>query len=173
MKINRPTNKKLDKRLKDWKAEAKKGEGASDVDRDQATFDRVVSREKLQLLDMEVQDLVVEIKKRGTVLSEQPTMKNLRSYKQVMASFLKKSLHLSKEVTTIQGKRPNVRARMQGAQEKTHHVVQTIDEKLDDLTTSIVSKEQGRVEVTEMVGEIKGLVVDLVKGIRDQADDEL
>lgn len=173
MKINRSANKKLNKQLKEWKREAREGEGTSDVKRDETSFDRVVSQETIQLLDMEVQDLVVEIKKRGSVLTEQPTMQNLRRYKEAMSSFLKKSLHLSREVTTIRGKRPNLQAQIRGQEEKTHHIVQTIDEKLDQLTGSIVKKEQGRVEVTDMVGEIKGLVVDLVKGIRSNVEDPL
>lgn len=170
MKVNRPSDKKLKNQLESWKSEAKEAAEGEAIDGGDSVFDRQVSQEKIQMLDMEVQDLVVEIKKRGSSLSERPTIPNLRQYKQAMASFLKKSLALSKEVKSMVGRR-SIQDIRQGKEEKVHHIVVTIDEKLEDLTDSIVDKEQSRVDVTDMVGEIKGLVVDLVSEVKSQADE--
>jgi len=172
MKVNRPSDKKLKNQLESWKAESGETEEGEGISGDESIFDKAVSKEKIQMLDMEVQDLVVEIKKRGSVLSDRPTIGNLRQYKQAMASFLKKSLALSKEVKSIEGRR-SIQDRLEGNEEKIHNIVVTIDDKLDDLTESIVDKEQKRVDVTDMVGEIKGLVVDLVSEVEQQADDAL
>lgn len=172
MKVNRPSDKKLKDRLESWKAESGESAESSAVEGEEPAFDKAVSRETIEMLDMEVKDLVVEIKKRGKVLSERPTISNLRHYKQAMASFMKKSLDLSKEVKSLEGRR-SIQDIQQGEEKKVHHIVTTIDERVDDLTESIVDKEQDRVDVTDMVGEIKGLVVDLVDKVEQQADDAL
>jgi uncharacterized protein YaaR (DUF327 family) len=170
MKVNRPSEKKLKENLESWKSES--SGDTEGVDGDESVFDRAVSRETIEMLDMEVQDLVVEIKKRGSLLTDKPTIEKLHEYKQAMATFLKKSLALSKEVKSIQGRR-SIDDIRQGNEEKTHRIIDTIDERMDDLTESIVEKEQDRVEVTDMVNEIKGLVVDLVSEVEQQADEAL
>lgn len=169
MKVNRPSDKKLKDRLNSWKAEASESGETEGVERED-TFDRAVSRESIEILDMEVEDLVVEIKKRGSVLTSRPTIGNLHRYKEAMATFLKKSLALSKEVKHLMGRR-SIQDIQQGENEKEHHIVSTIDERMETLTESIVEKEQDRVDVTDMVREIKGLVVDLKDTVQGKASE--
>lgn len=160
MQINKSSRKRLEKQLKKWKNTGETSEGSPD-ESSTSSFDETYDANKLEMLDLEVQDLVEELDQRGEALINHPTPTHIREYQQVLASFLDKSLSLSKEIQRIKGKR-NLKDIQEGNEQKEHVIVSTIDEKVDELANKVLNEQEREIELAERVGEIQGLVVDLM-----------
>ncbi len=169
MKVNRTIDKKLRDQLDRWKTETgKTGEGEETATtEDTQTFEKAIAEREFELLDMEIQDLVEEVTRQGEKLKENQTPKTARRYKQVMASFLKKALEMSREVEVRKGKRSLSLEDLQKNEEKQHHIVKTIDEKMDKLTKAVVNRQEENIDLANHIDEIKGLVVDLVATVKE------
>lgn len=170
MKLNRTTDKSLKDELDRWKAETGKGSETSEASEEAQTFENAIAQREFDLLDMEVQDLVEEVTDRGEKLKQAKTPENARRYKQAMASFLKKALELSREVQVKRGKRSLSISDLQNNEEKKHRIVNKIDEKMDNLTQTVVNREQENIDIADHVDEIKGLVVDLVATVKEPVE---
>ncbi|MFB6357115.1 MAG: DUF327 family protein [bacterium] len=175
MRINKSSDKKLKDQLKKWKSgegeETGEGETIDSQSTDESTFGATVRSQKIKLLDMQVNDLVDEIKQRGNSLVQRPSVSNLNQYKEAMASFLKKAQDMAKQIKKLTGRR-SFEDIKEGNEEKTHVIVDTIDEKMDTLTDKLMNREQERIDVNEDVGEIRGLVIDLVSTLEEARPDE-
>lgn len=165
MKINRPTEKRLKKQLEKWK-DSDETSGVS-ADQEPETFRETVESNTLETLDMEVQDLVEELDTRGDALVEHPTVTHARKYQQVLASFLEKSMQLSKEIERVRGRR-NLSDLREGNDQKEHVIVRTIDETLDELSEEIINSQDREIDIADRVGELQGLVVDLVSSLKER-----
>lgn len=164
MKVNRPSEKRLKKQLNKWR---ESGDVSSDTSADGAeSFQESVQEQEIELLDMEVHDLVEELEKRGQALVNHPSVIHIRQYQQAMASFLKKSLELSKEIERMTGRR-NIQDIKEGKEKKEHVIVNTIDEKMEVVAENILNQETDNLNLVDRVGELQGLVVDLVSTIND------
>lgn len=165
MKINRRSEKRLKKQLEKWK-DSDQATGVSDTE-EPPSFQDTVETNTLETLDMEVQDLVEELDTRGDALVEHPTVTHVRKYQQVLASFLEKSLKLSKEITRVRGRR-NLDDLREGNDQKEHVIVRTIDEKMDELSESIIDSQSEEIDIAGRVGDLQGLVVDLVSSLENR-----
>lgn len=165
MKINRRSEKRLKKQLEKWE-DSDQATGASDTD-EPPSFQDTVETNTLETLDMEVQELVEELATRGDALVEHPTVTHVRKYQQVLASFLEKSLELSKEITRVRGRR-NLDDLREGNDQKEHVIVRTIDEEMDELSESIIDSQSKEIDIAGRVGDLQGLVVDLVSSLEDR-----
>jgi uncharacterized protein YaaR (DUF327 family) len=166
VKINRRSEKQLKKQLDKWK---KTGESAAEGPSDetsQSAFDETYDANKLDMLDMEVQDLVEELDKRGDALVKHPTPTHIREYQQALASFLGKAMELSKEIERIQGKR-NLEDLREGNDQKEHVIVKTIDQKVDEMANQVLESQEQEIDLAERIGELQGLVVDLMSTIEE------
>ncbi|MGM0381695.1 MAG: DUF327 family protein [bacterium] len=177
MKLNRALDKKLKKQVDRWKNSAKKAGDSSllesEEEKETEKFQETIEGRKLELLDMEVQDLVDEIKSTGQTLVEHPTPTHARHYQRAIASFLKKSQQLSKQVERILAQRKfgvsEALSSGRGEEDpntKEHVIVKTIDEKMDKITKAVMENESDKIDLSQNVEEIRGLVVDLVSSIR-------
>ncbi|MFB6226856.1 MAG: YaaR family protein [bacterium] len=166
MKINRQSKKKLQKQLEKWKDTDEAG-GSGEVESEPESFQETVDKNTLETLDMEVQDLVEELDNRGDALVEHPTVTHVRQYQQVLASFLEKSLELSKEITRVRGRR-NLEDLREGNDQKEHVIVKTIDEAVDELSEEIIQSQKEEIDIAGRVGDLQGLVVDLVSQLEDR-----
>ncbi len=173
MKLNRALDKKLKRQVDSWKESARKA-GDSDLleTEEDEKFQEKVEGRKLELLDMEVQDLVDEIKSTGQILIEHPTTAHARHYQRAIASFLKKSQQMAKQVDRILAQRKFgvsealASDRDEDPNTKEHVIVKTIDEKMDKILNAVMENETERIELSQNVEEIRGLVIDLVSSIR-------
>lgn len=166
MKINRSSEKRLKKQLQKWKDTGEAEQTDSD-DTSRSTFDETFDSNKLEMLDMEVQQLVEELDSRGQALVEHPTPTHIREYQQALASFLDKTMTLSKEILRVKGKR-NLSDLREGNEQKEHVIVSTIDEKVDNLAHDVLESQQEEIRLSERIGEIQGLVVDLMSTLNDK-----
>lgn len=163
MKINRRSEKRLKKELNKWKESGEAGDVESEESR-RSSFDEAYDDNRLEMLDMEVRDLVDELDKRGQALIDHPTPAQIREYQQALASFLDRTMKLSKEIERVSGKR-NLKDLREGNERKEHVIVRTIDEKVDELADNVLASQKREIDLAERIGELQGLVVDLVSSI--------
>ncbi len=178
MKLNRSLDKKLKRQVDQWKESARKAGDTEHLETERKKrseeFGEKVEERKLEFLDMEVQDLMDEIKATGQTLVEHPTPTHARHYQRAIASFLKKTQQLSKQVERIMARRKFgvsdalASDRDEDPNTKEHVIVKTIDEKLDDILETVMENESDNIELSQNVEEVRGLVVDLVSSIRNK-----
>lgn len=142
--------------------EAKEGEGISQrPDETKQEFKQRVKEESLDFLEMELQDLLLEVDERGKALVQHPSVTHARQYKQALASFLKEALEDSRAIKRLQGTR-NVSELKNGEDDKEHVVVEVVDDTTDEMIDIVRSHQEKSRKLAERVGEIRGLLVDLV-----------
>lgn len=171
MKINRRSEKRLKKELNKWK-ESGETSNVEAEEKKSSTFDEAYDENRLEMLDMEVQDLVDELDKRGDALIDHPTPTQIREYQQALASFLDRAMELSKEIERVRGKR-NLKDLREGNENKEHVIVRTIDETVDELTDDVMQSQQKELDLADRIGELQGLVIDLVSTITPDDDADL
>jgi len=170
VKINRSSEKRLKKQLTKWKESGEASARDVSDESPQTSFDETYDTNQLQMLDMEVQELVEELDRRGEALVDHPTASHIREYQQALASFLGKAMELSKEIERIQGKR-NLKDLREGNDKKEHVIVKTIDENIDDLTNQVLDSQEREIDLAERIGELQGLVIDLVSSLDSKQGD--
>lgn len=98
--------------------------------------------------------LIEEIDEQGKILAEKRTVEELRKYKQLVKEFIEDAVNHGLELQERRGF--NRRGRT-----KIYKIVQEVDRKLLDLTNAVLEKQKSSLDILEMVGEIKGLLINL------------
>lgn len=96
-----------------------------------------------------------EIDEKGKSLVEERTVENLYEYKNMIRGFLEEAVNKGLELKERRGFTRTGRT-------KVLRTVAEIDKKLLDLTDLILKREGKEINLLKKVGEIKGLLVDLV-----------
>lgn len=110
------------------------------------------SQSKLQLDSLN--QLMDRIDFQGQRLAKQRTIENLIDYKNSVKQFVSESLSYGLELSEKQSFHPN------GGM-KSHQLVEVIDEKLLAINDEVLDNEKEGIEVLRLVGEMKGLLVNL------------
>lgn len=110
------------------------------------------SQSKLQLDSLN--QLMDRIDFQGQRLAKQRTIENLIEYKNSVKQFVSESLSYGLELSEKQSFHPN------GGM-KSHQLVEVIDEKLLAINDEVLDNEKEGIEVLRLVGEMKGLLVNL------------
>ncbi len=101
-----------------------------------------------------VQDLQERIAKQGEKLKQKADLKAVMEYRALIRELLGEAAnnafagHKAKSLDT-QGRH------------KTHFVIRSVNEKLEELTREILSDQQDNIRIMQMVDDIRGLLVDL------------
>jgi uncharacterized protein YaaR (DUF327 family) len=98
--------------------------------------------------------LLDRVDMHGQKLAKQRTLENLIAYKSVVKQFVSESLSYGLKLTDKESFHPN------GGM-KAHQLVEIIDEKLLEVQDEVLSNEEDGLNTLEMVGEIKGLLINL------------
>ncbi|WP_232336699.1 YaaR family protein [Planococcus lenghuensis] len=110
------------------------------------------SQAKLQFESLT--QLMTQVDARGEKLAKQRTLENLMAYKQVLKQFIGESVNYGLQLSEKQSFGYN------GGMRK-HQVIETVDQKLIELQDEVLASESDGVETLRLVGEIKGLLVNL------------
>ncbi len=113
-------------------------------------FDQQVKNNYQSLLKNELTDLIKQIEQNGKQFSTKPNMANLLLYKKDIQLFLRVVTKNSYTIKEIYGRRLD------------YKILSTINQKLEDLTQQVMSREVHRLNLVAEIDEIKGLIVDLV-----------
>ncbi|HHY13964.1 MAG TPA: YaaR family protein [Thermoanaerobacterales bacterium] len=108
--------------------------------------DKIV-REKLDIL-------LTKIDRQGEILVEKKTINELAKYRKLIRDFINETVKngLENEKGSSWGR---------GGKLKSHTIINKIDEKLLLLAEEILNQEEGNISLLNIIGEIKGLLVDL------------
>lgn len=118
------------------------------------TFNQIVQSKTKQLKHQEIQYFMKEITLQGERLARFRSFQDLLKFKRLVKEFLKKTVYNGLDV------------------KKSHHfsfdgqgqklaIVEEVDEKLMKLTGEIMNQEEKTVNILGLIGEIKGLLINL------------
>lgn len=120
-----------------------------------AQFSSHMDRHFSQAQDEELKRMAKEIEKQGKILSEHIDIYELKKYKKLIMEFLSEAVRssgrFSKESFLDRRGRHRVFA-----------VVKTINEKLEQLTSDVLSSEKDNIKILARIEDIRGLVLDLI-----------
>ena len=144
VKINKEIRSQLEAaRLKKTRS---KGKGIS--------FDAIVSDQAEKLQGYELEHLMNDIANQGERLARYRTIRELAKFKRLVKGFIEEAVNYGLDVSqshTFQMNRNSRRLL----------IVKEIDQQLIDLTEAIVEQEKPSIDLLDMIGEIKGLLINL------------
>ncbi|WP_019244531.1 MULTISPECIES: YaaR family protein [Bacillus] len=144
MKINQEIPIKLEKIVKEPKS-------SNTVN---SRFSGMVEKHNQKMQFDALNKLLVDVEGAGDRLIRSRTFKDLAKYKTLVKKFVKEAVDFGMELKQSQSWN-------QYGQSRQLKTVQTIDEKLVQLTESVMNQEKDSLEILGQVGEIKGLLINL------------
>jgi uncharacterized protein YaaR (DUF327 family) len=121
-----------------------------------------VSRETLNRLLEEVQN-------SGDILRDRPFPQEILAYKKAVRDFMRYVVDngycVEKQESLPKYLKPNftgVRGSPESLERFSHYIVQVVDQRLDELAATILSRQLSQLELLSRLEEIRGLLVDLV-----------
>ncbi|MGE7650971.1 YaaR family protein [Peribacillus frigoritolerans] len=144
MKINHDIPIKPDKSRQDAK-QFQTGNGR---------FQQMVQTQDQKMLIQTLNRLIGDIEGAGQRLVRSRTFRELAKYKALVKRFVKEAVEYGLELK--QSTSWN-----EYGQSRPLKTVETIDAKLVELSEEILNKEKSSLEILEMIGEIKGLLINL------------
>ena len=118
------------------------------------SFQKVVHQEKQKMHEKELNRLLNDITNQGEKLARSRTFNDLSVYKKLVKQFVKEAVDYGLELDQERSWDLNG--------ENRHLIlVKQIDEKLIQLTDDLINQEKEGLDVLEVIGEIKGLLVNL------------
>ncbi|WP_226654448.1 YaaR family protein [Pseudalkalibacillus hwajinpoensis] len=120
----------------------------------QAGFQSVIQEASKELKGAELKRLLQQIDRQGDLLGKERTFQNLSAYKRMVKQFL--------EEAVSQGLTLSERNSMDHyGRSRTYKLVETVENKLIEIQEEMREKEKNGMTLLSLVGEIKGLLVDL------------
>jgi len=148
MKINKSS--KTNRSSKTAKSESK-----GQVEKPRISFSEILAISDYQAQKDALQVILDEIDIKGQQLVENRTVENLYTYKRMIKSFVDEVVKNGYEVNER-------RSFSRAGRAKVMRTVSEIDAKLVDLTNLIIKREHKEINVLKKVGEIKGLLINLM-----------
>jgi len=119
-----------------------------------ANFDQLVNVQVRKVKQDELKKLMQDISKQGERLARFRSFQDLAKFKRMIKDFLHETVYNGLELQESRNFNPN------GYSQKLT-VVKEIDEKLVELTEDIMNQEKKTIDLLSVIGEIKGLLVNL------------
>ena len=116
-----------------------------------SSFSQVMSQSQTKL---QLEQTLGRLEKQGQILVQQRTIENLRAYKKLVQEFIGEALKGGLQLAEKQTHHPN-------GHMKTHQIVEIVDQKLLELHDEVINNENRGLEVLGLIGEIKGLLLNL------------
>lgn len=117
-------------------------------------FQELIKMQNGKLQSGNLHALLSEIEKAGDRLAKSRNFRDLTKYKNLIQNFIKEAVNLG-----IGLKKSNTWD--SGGQSRILQIIEKIDEKIIELTDEILTKETENIKILSIIGEIKGLIVNL------------
>ncbi|ENH96108.1 hypothetical protein J416_12532 [Gracilibacillus halophilus YIM-C55.5] len=117
-------------------------------------FDQMVRAQSTQLQQAELQRLMTELSQQGQRVARFRFFKDLATYKRLVRRFVKEAVDYGMKLKQSHS------FLLDGDNRKLT-IVEEIDEKLVELTDTVLDQEKNSIEVLDLIGEIKGLLMNL------------
>jgi uncharacterized protein YaaR (DUF327 family) len=121
---------------------------------EKTTFTEVMASKRTDLVVEKLKKLMEDIEEQGNILAESQTVEDLRKYKKLVKEFLDESVKNGLQLEERRGF--NRRGRT-----KIYKIVTEVDKKLLELTDAVLNKQEKGLKILELVGEIKGLLINV------------
>ncbi len=131
------------------KAQAKKVKDEASI-----SFRKIMGTRRDEMDVERLNRLIEDIDEQGKILAQSMTVEDLRSYKKKVKEFITEAVKYGLKVQQSRGFNRGGRMRI-------YKTVQKVDEKLLELTDAVISKEEKGLKVLTLVGEIRGLLLDI------------
>lgn len=143
MRINNNQNERV-------KGKGKRGKAVNVATGNVNAFSEVLKKEEIAFTDLEVElsEMRDEIDTAGDALEKDPSMSNFTHFRDLIRALTKR---VSKDA---------YRLRTLGMGSRKHQIIATIDKELNMLYRLIMHEQKNRIDVTNKVIRLKGLVVD-------------
>lgn len=156
MTLKRGTSMKVEKSTKSGKTSAvKPNAGIKTEEKPKISFTEILAFKDYDQQKEELQKALDEIDRKGQALVENRTVENLYAYKDLIKGFIEETVLKGLEIKERRGFSRTGRT-------KVMRTVSEIDAKLLELTNLIIKREHKEINVLKKVGEIQGLLVNLV-----------
>lgn len=117
-------------------------------------FNELVQKQDQKMQMGQLQSLLKDIESAGERLSRSRTFKDLSKYKTLVKKFVKEAVDFGMDLKQSHSWN-------QYGQGRSLKIVETIDEKLVELTEGVLEKEGQSIDLLGKIGEIKGLLINL------------
>ncbi len=117
-------------------------------------FNELVQKQDQKMQIGQLQNLLKDIESAGERLSRSRTFKDLSKYKTLVKRFVKEAVDFGMDLKQSHSWN-------QYGQGRSLKIVETIDEKLVELTEGVLEKEGNSINLLGKIGEIKGLLINL------------
>ncbi|WP_203364444.1 YaaR family protein [Bacillus sp. REN10] len=120
----------------------------------QSKFSAIVQQQGEQMKADQIQRLLTDIEGAGERLARSRTFQDLAKYKTLVRRFIRETVEFGMNLK-------NSHTWNQFGEGRKLKIVETIDEKLIELTEDVMNKEKKSVDLLGQIGEIKGLIINL------------
>ncbi|RCW63072.1 YaaR family protein [Saliterribacillus persicus] len=117
-------------------------------------FDTMVKSESIQLKQAELQQLMGQLATQGEKIAKFRSFHDLAIYKRMVKRFVKEAVDFGMNLKQSHS------FSMDGNNRKLT-LVEEVDEKLVELTETVLDKEKNSINILDVIGEIKGLLINL------------
>ncbi len=118
------------------------------------TFADHITRVEGQSRNQKLESLLQDIEKQGERLKKSYDLKDLLRYKKLIAEYLSETISGSNKFS----KEDSIDRR---GRHRVFAMIREVDDRLSDLTKSILEEEKSNIDLVKAIDEIKGLLLDL------------
>ncbi|WP_027953502.1 MULTISPECIES: YaaR family protein [Halobacillus] len=118
------------------------------------TFGTMIQTQTQQLQQNQLDRLVETITAQGERVARSRSFRDLAKYKRLIKDFIKESVQYGTNLKPSQHWSPN-------GQTRRLTLIETIDERLLELTEMVMDQEKRSVDLLGLMGEMKGLLINL------------
>lgn len=117
-------------------------------------FNELVQKQDHKLQLGQLQQLMKEVESAGERLARSRTFKDLAKFKTLVKQFVKETVNFGMELK-------HSHSWNQYGEGRSLKLVETIDEKLIELTEELMDNKDEQIDILGKIGEIKGLLINL------------
>ncbi len=125
------------------------------AERDDSFKFMLVSNIKQEELQQKIGGLMTQITEQGKKISKKKDIRDMRRYRELVKELLNEVVTHSHEFTRENFLDKRGRHRVYG-------IVRLVDENLDKLAEELMKDEQDNIEILNKIGEIEGLLLDIL-----------
>ncbi len=96
-----------------------------------------------------------EISEQGKKISKKTDVRDMKRYRQLIKEFINEIVYRSHEFS-----RENFLDRR--GRHRVYGIIRLIDKNLDDLAAELIKDEKDNISILNLVGEIRGLLLDII-----------
>lgn len=146
---------KIDPNWRLFRKEIKLSDQTTTPQMEQKNFSDTMQQQEERASQEQMKRKLQQIQIQGERLVKSMTLRELRNYKLMVRQFLEESVREGVGIKETKGWDRRGRG-------KRYKLLEEIDKQLLDMTDELLVKEQGRIELLNKMGEIKGMLLNLL-----------